>query len=77
VHVQASRTLRQAGHYTILSDICLYAHRIMRVNVVVAREAVCLRVVERVAPPDDAAPLLHVQDVRRALQQMGLFQTFT
>jgi len=36
-----------------------------------------LRVVERVAPPDDAAPLLHVQDVRRALQQMGLFQTFT
>ena len=36
-----------------------------------------LRVVKRVAPPDDATPLLHVQDVRRALQQMGLFQTFT
>ena len=36
-----------------------------------------LRVVKRVAPPDDAAALLHVQDVRWALQQMGLFQTFT
>ena len=36
-----------------------------------------LRVIKRVAPPDDAAALLHVEDVRRTLQQMGLFQTFT
>jgi len=74
---QASRALRQGNHYTILSDISLYAHRIMRVNVVVAKIAVGLRVIKRVAPPDDAAALLHVEDVRRTLQQMGLFQTFT
>ena len=36
-----------------------------------------LRVIKRVASPDDAAALLHVEDVRGTLQQMGLFQTFT
>ena len=36
-----------------------------------------LRIIKRVAPPDDAAALLHVEDVRGTLQQMGLFQTFT
>ena len=36
-----------------------------------------LRVIKWVAPPNDAAALLHVEDVRGTLQQMGLFQTFT
>lgn len=42
-----------------------------------AGEPLYLRIIKRVSPPDDAAALLHVEDVRGTLQQMGLFQTFT
>lgn len=39
--------------------------------------ALHLGVVHGVASADDGSPLLHVEDVRRTLQQMRLLQTFT